>query len=90
MLLTAFVLPGMVGGLIRGLVGIQKHVLQQKEPFKPGALLVTLIIAAVVGGVTATITGADWRLSILAGYAGSDLLESLYKNYLIKGFKLFS
>ena len=33
------------------------------------------------------IANADWRMSLLAGYAGSDFLESLYKLKFSQFFK---
>ena len=80
-------LPGMVGGLVRGLVGISKRVGKGKEPFELHKLIFSLIAAMVVGSVASVMTNGDWRISLLAGYAGSDLLESLYKARLFGLFK---
>ena len=81
------VLPGVVGGLVRGLVGISKHVGQSKEKFVLSKLLFSLLVAMAVGGVASVLTEGDWRVSLLAGFAGSDLLESLYKSRLFGLFK---
>ena len=78
-----FVLPGMIGGLVRGLVGIGKHVLKEKEEFKIHKLAFSLIVAMIVGAIAAAVSNGDWRISLLAGYAGSDLIESLYKSRLL-------
>ena len=88
-MLAMFILPGMVGGLVRGLVGIRKHILKNKEVFDISKFLFTIIIASVVGGVAAIMSGGDWRISLLAGYAGSDLIESIYKTRLLGLFKVF-
>ena len=84
-----FILPGMVGGLVRGLVGISKNVLSSKESFHVLKLLFSLLVATIVGGITGVLVGGDWRISLLAGYAGSDLLEALYKARLFGVFKSF-
>ncbi|MCY4577000.1 MAG: hypothetical protein OXB96_01020 [Candidatus Kaiserbacteria bacterium] len=74
------VLPGAIGGLVRGLVGIFKHVVRDKEPFQLSKLLFSLLLAVLVGCVVGVLTDGDWRVSLLAGFAGSDLLESLAKS----------
>ena len=85
--ITLLVLPGTFGGLVRGLVGISKHVGKEKEPFKLSKLLFSLLVAMVVGAVAGVLTDSDWKISLLAGFAGSDLLESLYKTRLLGLFK---
>ena len=80
--LTLLILPGMVGGLIRGLVGVGKNVWKDKKEFSIFKILYTLIIAAIVGGVASALVDGDWRVALLAGFAGSDLIESLYKSKL--------
>ena len=78
------VVPGAVGGLVRGLVGVSKHVARDKEPFELFKLLFSLLLAILVGGVAGVLTDGDWRVALLAGFAGSDLLESLCKSWLPK------
>lgn len=83
------ILPGMVGGLIRGATGISKNVVVGKKAMNLPRLLYTIMISIVVGAIAGTLTGGDWRIALLAGYAGSDLLEALYKTRLLKLFKTF-
>jgi len=71
---------GLLGGLIRGLVGIMKQSTKPEE-FKMhwqyfGA---TMLVSGIVGIVSGIIADGDWRISLLAGYAGTDFLESLYR-----------
>jgi hypothetical protein len=33
----------------------------------------------IVGQMAGLIANADWRISLLAGYAGSDFIENIYK-----------
>ena len=88
--LALYALPGMVGGLVRGMVGVSKSILQGKKQIEFPRLLLALLTAVVVGATAAVVAGGDWRIALLAGYAGSDLLESLYKIRLLKLFKPFS
>ena len=87
--LSAFIVPGATGGAVRGLVGISKNVLKDGKPFNVFRFIFSLIVAIVAGAFAATVTGGDWRIALLAGYAGSDLLESLYKIRLLGIFKAF-
>ena len=75
------ILYGVFGGAIRGFVGVSKAI-KGKKKIQPLRLVVTVLIAAVVGGVASAIADGDWRVGLLAGYAGSDLLEALYKTRL--------
>lgn len=71
---------GLIGGLIRGLVGILKQT-QKPEEFKIHWKYfgLTMLVSGVVGVVSGIIADGDWRISLLAGYAGTDFLESLYR-----------
>jgi len=82
-------LAGGLGGLVRGLVGITKSQTFDPKNFKFqwqyfGA---TLLISMIVGQFAGVVFNGDWRASLLAGYAGSDFLESMYKLSLAKFFK---
>ena len=44
-------------------------------------------VAAVIGLLAATMMGGDFRIALLAGYAGSDLLEGLFKIKFEEQFK---
>ena len=83
-----FILPGMVGGLVRGIVGIGKHVIRDKEQFNIFKLIFSITVATIAGTVAALVAGGDWKISLLAGFAGADLLESLYKSKLMGMFKV--
>lgn len=74
-----FVLAGLAGGVLRGLVGIAKSKSIEKGQFIPLYLGVTLGISALVGLVAGILADQTWEISFLAGYAGTDFLEGLYK-----------
>lgn len=82
MLIVLVFLPGVAGGLMRGLIGITKHCSRGKESFKPRKLLFSLLTATLVGAVASVATSGDWRVAFLAGFAGSDVLDSLRKTRL--------
>ncbi|MCL5438943.1 MAG: hypothetical protein M1268_03055 [Patescibacteria group bacterium] len=71
---------GLAGGLVRGLVGILKQT-QNPDEFKIHWQYfgVTMLVSGIVGVVSGLIADGDWRISLLAGYAGTDFLESLYR-----------
>jgi len=72
---------GIFGGLTRALVGLVKYFEKNKQNQKVRFwyLAFSLFVAALAGGVAGVLSGNDWRLAIIAGYAGTDFLESIYK-----------
>lgn len=74
-------LAGGMGGLVRALVGITKSATFNPNTFKFQwkSFIITIIVSIITGQMAGLILNADWRMSLLAGYAGSDFLESLYK-----------
>jgi hypothetical protein len=76
-LLTLF---GFFGGLIRSIVGLFKHhVMTGREKFMKGKFLFTLITSGLIGMFCALMTVEDYRIVLLAGYAGTDLIQGIYK-----------
>lgn len=73
-------ITGLAGGLVRGLVGILKQT-QNPDEFKIHWQYfgLTMLVSGIVGVVSGLIADGDWRISLLAGYAGTDFLESLYR-----------
>jgi uncharacterized membrane protein YeaQ/YmgE (transglycosylase-associated protein family) len=75
-----YLLAGSCGGMIRGLVGFVKNkTLEKANHFKPQYFLVTILISGIVGAVVGILADTEWQVSFLAGYAGTDFIESLYK-----------
>jgi len=71
---------GLLGGLVRGLVGIMKQASNPDEfKFHWRYFGATMLISGIVGVISGLIADGDWRISLLAGYAGTDFLESLYR-----------
>ena len=75
-------LLGGVGGLTRGFVGLLKA-LSLKRRILWAYYTITVAIAVVIGIFVGIIFDFDPRLSLLAGYAGTDILESIYKSFKV-------
>tara|TARA_Y100000310_G_scaffold345263_1_gene463196 strand:- start:177 stop:470 length:294 start_codon:yes stop_codon:yes gene_type:complete len=85
-LFNMVVLPGLLGalgGLTRGLIGLMKA-LALKRKIIWGYYAITIAVALVIGAFIGMIFNFDWRLSLLAGYAGTDILESIYKSFAVQ------
>ena len=76
-------LLGGLGGLTRGVVGLMKA-LAVKRKILWVYYLVTVAIAVIIGVFVGIIFDFDVRLSLLAGYAGTDILEGIYKSFAVQ------
>jgi fluoride ion exporter CrcB/FEX len=76
-------LLGGVGGLTRGVVGLLKA-LSLRRRIIWGYYLITVIIAVIIGAFVGLIFNFDSRLSLLSGYAGTDILEGIYKSFAVQ------
>ena len=79
--LLAAILGG-VGGLTRGFIGLLKA-LSLKRRIIWMYYGITVVIAVVIGIFVGIIFNFDQRLSLLAGYAGTDILEGIYKSFAV-------
>ena len=75
-------LLGGIGGLTRGVVGLLKA-LSLRRRILWGYYLITVAVALVIGIFVGIIFDFDSRLSLLAGYAGTDILEGIYKSFKV-------
>jgi len=76
-------LLGAAGGLTRGVVGLLKA-LSLRRKILWFYYLITVIVAAIIGAFVGIIFNFDQRLSLLAGYAGTDILEGIYKSFSVQ------
>ncbi len=76
-------LLGGIGGLTRGFVGLLKA-LSLKRRTLWNYYTITVVIAVVIGVFVGIIFDFDTRLSLLAGYAGTDILEGIYKSFNVQ------
>ncbi|MCX6817222.1 MAG: hypothetical protein NTZ93_05135 [Candidatus Beckwithbacteria bacterium] len=76
----SIILGGLIGGALRGIIGIAKSlIIKQEEQINYGWFFVSVSVAMAIGVIAATFMGGGLEVALLAGYAGSDLLESLFK-----------
>ena len=76
-------LLGGIGGLTRGVVGLLKA-LSLRRKILWGYYAITVLIAVIIGVFVGIIFNFDSRLSLLAGYAGTDILEGIYKSFAVQ------
>ena len=81
-LILSAILGGM-GGLTRGLVGLLKA-LALKRSILWNYYILTTIIALIIGVFVGIVFNFDSRLSLLSGYAGTDILEGIYKSFSVQ------
>jgi len=84
--LNQLVLPallGGVGGLTRGFIGLMKA-LALRRRILWAYYTITVVVAVVIGIFVGIIFNFDYRLSLLAGYAGTDILEGIYKSFKVQ------
>ncbi len=75
-------LLGGIGGLTRGVVGLLKA-LSLRRRIIWAYYAITVAIAVIIGIFVGIIFDFDPRLSLLAGYAGTDILEGIYKSFKV-------
>ena len=76
-------LLGGIGGLTRGVVGLLKA-LSLRRRILWAYYAITVMIAVIIGIFVGIIFDFDPRLSLLAGYAGTDILEGIYKSFKVQ------
>lgn len=69
---------GLFGGFARSIVGTMKS-LKKKEKFKWKYFLFTVIESGVIGLIAGFVYSDDPKVAVAVGYAGTDILEGLYK-----------
>src|SRR3990167_11495540 len=76
----SIILGGLLGGALRGIMGIAKSlILKKEEQINYGWFFVSVAVAMAIGVFAASFMGGGVEIALLSGYAGSDLLESLVK-----------
>ncbi|RLE41597.1 hypothetical protein DRJ48_05250 [Candidatus Woesearchaeota archaeon] len=76
-------LLGGLGGMTRGVLGLFKAMARKRRIIWE-YWAVTVLIAMIVGTFTGIIFSFDFRLALLAGYAGTDILEGVYKAFSVE------
>src|SRR3989338_756384 len=74
------ILGGLLGGALRGIMGIAKSlILKKEEQINYGWFFVSVAVAMAIGVFAASFMGGGFEIALLSGYAGTVLLESLVK-----------
>ncbi|MBM3199973.1 hypothetical protein FJZ53_03460 [Candidatus Woesearchaeota archaeon] len=76
-------LIGGLGGLTRGTVGLIKAV-SLKRRVLWNYWVLTAITAIIIGMFTGAVLSSNPKVSLLAGYAGTDILDGVYKSFRAK------
>lgn len=66
---------GLLGGITRAVVGV----LKSKKKFVLKNSLLTLFGSAIIGIFAGLLVIQDIRIVLLVGYAGTDLIEGIFK-----------
>lgn len=89
--MVTILVSGLLGGVLRGLVGYVKYRSSYKNtPFMPGYFAFSVSISGIVGLLAAWVTqdlGITFlglekitpAIAIIIGYAGGDFIENLFK-----------
>ena len=71
---------GLIGGLIRAVVGLlKKYRIDNKVNFKFFYLIITLVLSALIGMFISLAFSSNYIINLLVGYAGIDFLDNLVK-----------
>jgi fluoride ion exporter CrcB/FEX len=82
-MLIEYALLGALGGLARSCVGLLKA-LRNNVEIDWAHTTVTIIASAIIGSTAGLIFNSDYKISLIAGYIGTDLLENIAKIFLKK------
>jgi hypothetical protein len=85
-LINSVVFPallGGMGGLTRAFIGLLKA-MSLRRRILWNYYFITVVVAGVIGIFVGMIFNFDYRLSLLAGYAGTDILEGIYKSFKVE------
>ena len=73
---------GLLGGMTRALIGLLKHYrVDKKAKFKLNYMVLSIIISGFVGMFVSLIVTSNYSLSLVSGYVGIDIIESILKIY---------
>ena len=73
---------GFLGGLTRAFVGLLKHYrINKNTKFRFNYLMITLLGSAIIGVFTSLLITTDYKVSLVSGYIGIDIIENLIKAY---------
>ena len=92
--ILAIILGGFIGGIVRALVGFWEHGHQKKTTTWSILAILVFGFVGIVSSAAFSITGISFGLevlfgvSVLVGYTGSDIINSLFKILKNEGMSL--
>ncbi len=69
---------GFIGGVARSSFGVLKA-RKRKEKFRFKYFLVTILASGAIGVFAGLVYDKSYKTSLIAGYAGMDIVESIYQ-----------
>lgn len=76
-----YIIAGFVGGIARGLSSfLKKRNRGGKVRFDYPYFFSTVFFSGILGGIAGALVESGWKTAFLAGYAGTDFLENMYKS----------
>jgi len=76
-----YIIAGFVGGIARGLSSyLKKQRAGTAEKFNYSYFCTTVFFSGILGGIVGALAENNWKTSFLAGYAGIDFLENMYRS----------
>lgn len=75
-------LAGFLGGIIRGLMGITKYINAtptKRRKVQKDWVVLSLLSSGGMGLMVGVFIAEDIKFALVAGYAGTDFIESLFK-----------
>jgi len=84
--LQIYVMAGFVGGVARGLSSyLKKRRRGAGVKFDFPYFFTTVIFSGILGGIAGALAESGWKTAFLAGYAGIDFIENMYKSSPLYG-----
>lgn len=82
-------LAGLTGGVIRGLTGYMKYSLSYKDiKFNTLYFIFLIVVSGLIGVIVGYAFNNNFVVALVAGYAGGDFLENMYKTVIKQPFIL--
>ena len=79
-MIWTILLAGFTGGVIRGLVGFIKHQYSYKNVgFNFPYFILMMFLSGIIGVLAGSLIKNNPTFSLIAGYAGGDFIENIYK-----------
>ncbi len=76
-----YIIAGFVGGIARGVSSFLKKLKKDsKTKFNYSYFFTTVFFSGILGGIAGALAENSWKTAFLAGYAGMDFLENMYKS----------